>query len=93
MNFHLEDNITISITSAQLWVAYILIETPPPPPQSAWPYLIAIMVGGVLLIGGFAAYEGIFKFPMEVRHIRSLKRKIRRGKNHITIIRKKHATR
>jgi hypothetical protein len=78
--FALNTNLTISITDAQLWVAYVLIETPEPPPQSAWPYLYGLMGAGVLMIGGFAAYEGFFKYPTEVRHIRSLKRKIRRGK-------------
>ncbi len=75
--FALGDNITVSITDAQLWVAYILVETPPPPIQKGWGYLIGLVTGATLLLSGFAAYEGFLKYPAEVRLIRSMKRKVR----------------
>ncbi|TFG20100.1 MAG: hypothetical protein EU530_04150 [Promethearchaeota archaeon] len=78
--FALADNITVSITNVQLWVAYVLIEPPAPPPESNWPYLYGLM-GGVVLLGvGFGAYEGHFKYPAQVRQIRNLKRRIRTGR-------------
>jgi len=90
--FSLVDNITVSIDDVQLWVAYILIEAPPLPPENAWPYLYALM-GGVVLLGvGFGSYEGYFKYPAEVRNIRTIKRKIRRGRSIKPLIKKDAST-
>jgi hypothetical protein len=78
--FSLSKNFTISITNVHLKVAYVLIEEPPPPPEDSWPYLAGLGGAVVLLGAGFISYESFFKYPAQVRNIRNLRRKIRKGR-------------
>jgi hypothetical protein len=80
--FSLSEGFKISIDDVQLWVSYVEeIYVPPNPPPSPPPYGLfsALAVLGTMMVGGFALYETVFKYPTEVRHIRKLRRKVRRG--------------
>ena len=69
---------TISIDNVHFKVSYMVF-TPDPPPLN---YLgLTAGLGGavVVLSTGFLLYQTIFKYPIHVRKIRNIRRKIRKG--------------
>ncbi|MHA1451570.1 MAG: hypothetical protein ACTSRD_01775 [Promethearchaeota archaeon] len=81
-DFEFSDVLNISITSIELKISYLLtIQDPiPPDPTNYKPYIYGSVGLLAALASGIGLYEGIFKFPAAVRTVRSLKRKVRRGK-------------
>ena len=82
-NFEFSDVINISIADVELQISYLLtIQDPiPPDPTNYGPYIYASIGLLAALATGIGFYEGIFKFPAAVRTLKSLRRKIRRGKS------------
>lgn len=74
-------NYTIFIDNIYFKISYMIF-TPDPIPEPPPNYLplTAGLAGGIaVLFIVFSLYQGILKFPVHVRKIRSIRRKIRRG--------------
>jgi len=78
-NFVLDSPISVSIDNVMLRLTYIVIFQDPAP-TNLRPYIYGSAGLLASLAAGIGLYEGIFKFPAAVRTLRSLKRKVRRGK-------------
>lgn len=81
-NFAFADVINISIADVELRISYLLtVKDPiPPSPTNYKPYIYTSIGLLAALATGIGLYEGIFKFPAEIRTIKSMRRKIRRGR-------------
>lgn len=79
-NFVLDSPISVSIDNVVLRLTYIVIFQDPAP-TNLRPYIYGSAGLLAVLAAGIGLYEGIFKFPAAVRTVRSLKRKVRRGKS------------
>jgi len=79
-NFELSAPIRISIDNAVLKLSYIVI-LPDPTPTNLRPYIYSSAGLLAALATGIGLYEGIFKFPAQIRTVRTLRRKIRRGRS------------
>ncbi len=69
---------TISIDNVYFKVSYMVF-TPDPPPINLLGLSIGLASAIAVLSTIFGLYQGIFKFPVHVRKIRHIRRKIRRG--------------
>ena len=80
--FGLDQVITISIDNVYLHIWYQEIGDIPPPkqPYDFTPWIIAFGIAIGAMTIGILAYAFYFKYPAMVRKIRSLRRKIKRGK-------------
>ncbi|MBN2155625.1 MAG: hypothetical protein JW776_06260 [Candidatus Lokiarchaeota archaeon] len=78
-NFELDSPIGIYIDNVVLKLTYIVI-LPDPPPTNLQPYIYSSAGLLAALATGIGLYEGIFKFPAQVRTVKSLRRKIRHGR-------------
>ena len=87
--FNLDYNITISIDNISLWISYDLrsVDPAPPTPIDWSPLVIGLGITIVALIVGYTSYLLYFRYPPMVRTIKSLRRKIKKGKriNAITV--------
>jgi hypothetical protein len=79
-NFELDAPITLSIDDVILKITYVVI-LPDPTPTNLRPYIYSSAGLLAALTTGIGLYEGIFKFPAAVRSVKSLRRKIRRGRS------------
>ena len=86
-DFKWDDNITISIDNASLFISYTIIEPDPIVKKPDYSWLIYTLgIGIVGLIFGFTIYQTHFKYPPLVRKIRKLKKNVRKGKKTKPII-------
>ena len=83
-NFHLSENITISIDNVNLTTGFTVVERniPEPTVLDTIPTFVLYIMGVIIagLIVSFVAYQQYFRFPKAIREIRSLGRAIRKGK-------------
>jgi len=76
--FEFGDIVEVSIDNVSFKISYVIITQDPPPPNYLW--LTAGLGGGLVILSiVFTAYQTIFKYPVFVRKIHSVRRKIRRG--------------
>ncbi|MFX0023784.1 MAG: hypothetical protein ACFE9S_15765 [Candidatus Hermodarchaeota archaeon] len=83
--FELNRNIKISIDEVLLYITYTeIIENPS---GTDWSWLVYSLIGVIIgLVIIFGLYQLHFKYPPIVRKIRSLKKKIRKGKTHAPLL-------
>ena len=77
------NNIFVYIDNINLLISYREIGVLPPiPPGIDWtPAIIALTVGIIAAIMGLVSYIFYFQYPVLVRKVRSLRRKIKRGRS------------
>jgi hypothetical protein len=79
--FEFNDSVIISIDNVHFKVSYMIFTPdliPNPGPNYLW-LTVGLAAGLAVVSIVFTAYQTIFKFPVYVRKIRSVRRKIRRG--------------
>ena len=74
--FALNRTITISIDDVYLYISYIFVT----PEADLSPLVIGLTAGIIGIVIAFSLYQFHFKYPPMVRKIRTLKKKVRRGK-------------
>lgn len=85
--FELNRSITISVDNVNLRISYKIIGIIPPPGGFDWtPLTIGLGVLLVGLVAVFTSYQLYFRFPPIIRRIRTLRRKIRKGKKTTPIL-------
>ena len=86
--FALNRSITVSIDNVELLISYKIIGIIPPSPSGIdWtPLTIGLGVLLVGLVAVFTSYQLYFRFPPIIRRIRTLRRKIRKGKKTTPIL-------
>ena len=81
-DFVLAQNITISIDDVSLDISYVIIEPDEPitpGTDMSWlVYTLIAAIGSIIVV--FGSYQLHFKYPPMVRKIRTLKKKIRKGR-------------